>query len=87
MIVGECIAVQVAWLRGPTIDRAMLGKPRLDDGKNENWKICRTNGIFAQSNRDLQKSDADDMIQIWDLLRHKWSEVMAGKGCEVSEGI
>jgi hypothetical protein len=78
-IIGECIAVQVAWLRGPTTYRALLGKPRLDDGNSRNWKLCRGNGIFAQSNGDLQKSDADDMIQIWDLLGQKWSEVLAGK--------
>jgi hypothetical protein len=79
MIVGECIAVQVWWLRGPTVDRASLGKPRLDDGTGENWKLCRTNGIFAQSNNDLQKSDVDDMIQVWHLLKQKWSEIKTGK--------
>jgi hypothetical protein len=79
MVAGECIAIQVAWLRGPTVDRATLGKPRLDGGANENWRLCRTNGIFAQSNNDLQESDVDDMIQIWDLLRQKWPEVMTGK--------
>jgi hypothetical protein len=47
MIAGECIAVHVEWLRGPTVDRASLGKPRLDGGTIENWKSCRTNGSFA----------------------------------------
>jgi hypothetical protein len=79
MITGECIAVQVAWLRGPTVDRALLGKARFDGDANENWRLCRTNGIFAQSNNDLQRSDVDDMIQIWDLLRQKWLEVTPGK--------
>lgn len=64
MVAGECIAIQVAWIRGPTVDRATLGKPRLDSSANENWRLCRTNGIFAQSNNDLQESDVDDMIQI-----------------------
>lgn len=87
MVAGECIAIQVAWLRGPTtVDRAMLGKARLDGGANENWRLCRTNGIFAQSNNDIKQSDIDDMIQIWDLLRQKWLEVMTGKVCN-DEGM
>ena len=86
MVAGECIAIQVAWLRGPTVDRATLGKPRLDGGANENWRLCRTNGIFAQSNNDIKQSDVDDMIQIWDLLRQKWLEVMTGKVCD-DEGM
>ncbi|PVH73206.1 hypothetical protein DL98DRAFT_576410 [Cadophora sp. DSE1049] len=81
MVAGECIAIQVAWLRGPTVDRAMLGKPRLDSADG-NWKLCRRNGIFAQSNNDIKQSDVDDMIQIWDLLRQKWLEVMTGKVCD-----
>jgi hypothetical protein len=86
MVAGECIAIQVAWLRGSTVDRATLGKPRLDGGANENWRLCSTNGIFAQSNNDLQQSDVDDMIQIWDLLRQKWLEVMTGKSSD-DEGM
>jgi hypothetical protein len=79
MIAGECIAVQVAWLHGPTVDRALLGKARFDGSTNGNWKLCRTNGIFAQSNNNLQKSDLDDMIRVWDLLRKKWLKVMTEK--------
>ena len=86
MVASECIAIQVAWLRGSTVDRAMLGKPRFDSGANENWRLCRTNGIFAQSNNDLQQSDVDDMIQIWDLLRQKWQEVVMGKSSD-DEGM
>jgi hypothetical protein len=86
MVAGECIAIQVAWLRGPTVERATLGKPRLNDSADGNWRLCRRNGIFAQSNKDLQESAVDDMIQIWDLLRQKWLEVMTGNFCD-DEGM
>ena len=86
MVTGECIAIQVAWLRGPTVDRALLGRARFDGGADDNWRLCRTNGIFAQSNNNLQQSDVDDMIQIWDLLRQKWLEVMNGGDSDI-EGI
>ncbi|KFY28253.1 hypothetical protein V491_00551 [Pseudogymnoascus sp. VKM F-3775] len=82
MITGECIAIQVAWLRGPTVDRALLGKARFDGGVNENWRLCRTNGVFAQSNIDIRQHEADDMRQIWDLLRKKWLEVMNQEFCD-----
>ncbi|KFY52476.1 hypothetical protein V496_08399 [Pseudogymnoascus sp. VKM F-4515 (FW-2607)] len=82
MITGECIAIQMAWLRGPKVDRALLGKAQFDGGANENWRLCHTNGIFAQSNRGLRQHDVNDMKQIWDLLRQKWLEVMTQKKCD-----
>ena len=84
MITGECIAIQSAWLRGPkpTVDRALLGEARFDGGANENWRLCRTNGIFAQSNNDIRQHDVNDMRQIWDLLRQKWLEVMTREFCD-----
>lgn len=89
MMVGECIAIQVAWLRGAPVNanRALLCKPRLHTGKKENWKLCRTNGVFAHGNNNLHKRDAKDMIQIWNLLRRKCSETMAINECSGFQGI
>lgn len=89
MMVGECIADQVAWLRGAPIDanRALLCKPRLDIGKTDNWKLCRTNGIFAHGNNNLHKRDAKDMIQIWNLLGQKCSETMVRNNSNGLQGM
>lgn len=89
MMIGECIAVQVAWLRGAPIDanRALLCKPRLKIGKTDNWKLRRTNGIFAHGNNNLHKRDAKDMIQIWNLLGQKCSETMVGNDSNGLQGM
>ena len=78
-ILGKCIAVQMAWLRGSRTDRALLGRPRLNTDEAENWKLCHRSGVFAQCNKDLSKSEVDDMVQIWILIKQKWADAMSEK--------
>ncbi|KFY04734.1 hypothetical protein O988_00559 [Pseudogymnoascus sp. VKM F-3808] len=82
MFTDECIAIQMAWLGGPKVERALLGKARFDGNANKNWRLCRTNGIFAQGNIKIRQHHIDDMMQIWDLLRQKWLEVMTREFCD-----